>query len=45
VAREVGYHDAFSFSKAFKRSVGVTPKEFRSRDEVDKLNDFRMVYT
>ncbi|HLL22343.1 MAG TPA: AraC family transcriptional regulator [Kofleriaceae bacterium] len=32
VALEVGYQDAFSFSKVFKRTVGVSPKEFRRRD-------------
>ncbi|KQW45436.1 MULTISPECIES: AraC family transcriptional regulator [unclassified Roseateles] len=36
VAQEVGYQDAFSFSKAFKREVGVSPREFRRRDEADK---------
>ncbi|WP_219815712.1 helix-turn-helix transcriptional regulator [Arthrobacter sp. SX1312] len=29
VARSVGYTDAYSFSTAFKRHVGVTPSEFR----------------
>lgn len=32
VAQEVGYQDAFSFSKVFKRSVGMAPREFRRRD-------------
>ncbi|MFP7761848.1 AraC family transcriptional regulator [Marisediminicola sp. LYQ85] len=31
VARTVGYSNAFAFSTAFKRQVGVTPSEFRRR--------------
>jgi AraC-like DNA-binding protein len=29
VAREVGYHDAFAFSVAFKRASGVSPSAWR----------------
>jgi AraC-like DNA-binding protein len=29
VAGEVGYQDAFGFSKVFRRTVGVSPREFR----------------
>jgi AraC-like DNA-binding protein len=36
VAQEVGYQDAFSFSKVFKREVGVSPRDFRRQDEQDK---------
>ena len=32
IAAAVGYGDAFSFSKAFKRAVGLSPGEFRRRD-------------
>jgi AraC-like DNA-binding protein len=32
IAAAVGYGDAFSFSKAFKRAVGMSPGEFRRRD-------------
>ncbi|MBI5719208.1 MAG: AraC family transcriptional regulator [Burkholderiales bacterium] len=32
VAVEVGYQDAFSFSKVFKRTVGIAPREFRRQD-------------
>jgi large subunit ribosomal protein L11e len=31
VARAVGYQDAFGFSKAFKRAVGVSPFHWRRR--------------
>ncbi|HKO48617.1 MAG TPA: AraC family transcriptional regulator [Polyangiaceae bacterium] len=41
VSMEVGYHDAFSFSKAFKRTLGVAPKEFRARDQRDKALPWR----
>jgi AraC-like DNA-binding protein len=42
VAAEVDYQDAFSFSKAFKRTVGVAPKEFRLRDGKDKALPWRL---
>jgi AraC-like DNA-binding protein len=32
VATEVGYQDAFSFSKVFKRTVGLAPRDFRRQD-------------
>lgn len=31
VAQAVGYQDAFSFSKAFKRTVGMAPEPFANR--------------
>ncbi|QJR37517.1 AraC family transcriptional regulator [Gemmatimonas groenlandica] len=36
VATDVGYRDAFSFSKAFKKLVGVSPGEFRKRDAAER---------
>jgi AraC-like DNA-binding protein len=36
VAQEVGYQDAFGFSKVFKRTVGVAPKEFRRQDAAER---------
>jgi AraC-like DNA-binding protein len=42
VATEVGYQDAFSFSKVFKRTVGVSPKAFRQRDVADKAHPWRL---
>ena len=42
IATEVGYQDAFSFSKVFKRTVGVSPKEFRQRDAADRSNPWRL---
>lgn len=31
IAGEVGYESAFTFSKAFKRYAGISPKEFRQK--------------
>ncbi len=31
IAEQVGYSDSFIFSKAFKRIIGVSPKEFRKQ--------------
>lgn len=42
VAAAVGYQDAFSFSKVFKRTVGVSPKVFRQRDNADKAHPWRL---
>jgi AraC-like DNA-binding protein len=41
VAQAVGYQDAFGFSKAFKREVGLSPREFRRRDEADRVLAYR----
>jgi len=41
IARSVGYEDAFGFSKMFKRTVGVPPKEFRRRDAEDRMVPWR----
>ena len=42
VAAEVGYQDAFSFSKVFKRVVGMSPKEFRRRDAAERSLPWRI---
>lgn len=42
VATAVGYQDAFSFSKVFKRTVGVSPKGFRQRDLADRGDPWRI---
>ncbi len=42
VAAEVGYRDAFSFSKVFKRTVGVSPKAFRTQDAATKAHPWRL---
>jgi AraC-like DNA-binding protein len=42
VAAQVGYQDAFGFSKMFKRTVGVAPKEFRRRDLADRASPWRL---
>lgn len=36
VAGAVGYADAFSFSKVFKRTLGLSPREFRARDRDER---------
>ncbi|WP_411281113.1 AraC family transcriptional regulator [Gemmatimonas sp.] len=36
VANAVGYQDAFGFSKAFKRAVGVSPGDYRRRDAAER---------
>lgn len=41
VATAVGYQDAFSFSKVFKRTVGVSPKAFRQRDAAERSSPWR----
>ena len=35
VALDVGYADAFSFSKAFKKRTGQSPIEFRKQARID----------
>ncbi len=42
VANEVGYTDAFTFSKAFKRLTGIPPKEFRARDQLAMNTEWRI---
>jgi AraC-like DNA-binding protein len=41
VAGEVGYQDAFSFSKVFKRTVGVAPRDFRRADAATRGEAWR----
>lgn len=36
IAQSVGYQDAFSFSKVFKRTVGLSPRDFRKKDQQEK---------
>jgi AraC-like DNA-binding protein len=42
VALEVGYHDAFGFSKAFKKAVGESPGEFRKRNIAERDIPWRL---
>jgi AraC-like DNA-binding protein len=42
IAQEVGYQDAFSFSKVFKRTVGVAPRAFRQQDAQDRALAWRI---
>ncbi len=41
IAADVGYGDAFGFSKAFKRATGISPGEFRRRDAADRASPYR----
>lgn len=41
VAAAVGYQDAFGFSKVFKRTTGLSPREFRQRDAADQRHPWR----
>ena len=41
VASAVGYQDAFGFSKVFKRTVGLSPKEFRQRNAAERSSPWR----
>jgi len=43
VATAVGYQDAFSFSKVFKREVGQSPREFRRQDAATRQMPWRFV--
>lgn len=42
IAQEVGYQDAFSFSKVFKRTLGVAPRDFRRQDAQDRTLAWRI---
>lgn len=41
VALAVGYQDAFSFSKVFKKVAGMPPKVFREQDRAQRLEPWR----
>lgn len=41
VASRVGYQDAFSFSRVFKRTVGLAPRDFRRQDAADRAAPWR----
>lgn len=41
IANLIGYKDAFSFSKTFKRLVGLSPKTFREKNEAEKYLPWR----
>ncbi|MCZ8208417.1 MAG: helix-turn-helix transcriptional regulator, partial [Aquidulcibacter sp.] len=42
VARAVGYSDAFSFSKVFKKIVGQSPRDFRRQAKLDQTSPWKM---
>ena len=42
IAQAVGYTDAFSFSKVFKRVTGQAPAEFRRRDAAERALPWRL---
>jgi AraC-like DNA-binding protein len=41
IAVDVGYQDAFGFSKVFKRTTGQSPRAFRERDIAERQNVYR----
>lgn len=41
IAEAVGYSDAFSFSKVFKRMTGMPPREFRNKDQSERNAAYR----
>lgn len=41
VAAKIGYHDAFTFSKAFKRAVGQSPGEYRRARRAEERGGMR----
>ncbi|MFZ2988197.1 cupin domain-containing protein [Ideonella sp.] len=41
VAAAVGYQDAFGFSKVFKRTLGLSPREFRQQDAAEQGHPWR----
>lgn len=41
VAQNVGYSDAFTFSKAFKKKTGQSPLDFRKKMQIDRLSEMR----
>jgi len=43
VSQAVGYKDAFSFSKAFKKLTGQSPREFRQQDDGQKNAAWRFL--
>jgi AraC-like DNA-binding protein len=43
VAAAVGYQNAFSFSKVFKRELGQSPREFRSQDAATRQAPWRFM--
>lgn len=42
VAQAVGYQDAFSFSKVFKKVAGMPPKVFREQDRAQQMSPWRL---
>lgn len=42
IASEVGYQDAFGFSRVFKKTLGVSPRDYRRRDAADADRSFRL---
>ena len=41
IAAAVGYQDAFGFSKVFKKTVGMSPREFRLHDAEERREPYR----
>lgn len=43
VAAAIGYADAFAFSKVFKRTVGIAPRQFRQKNTAESAHPYRFV--
>ncbi|MFN8674618.1 MAG: AraC family transcriptional regulator [Candidatus Sericytochromatia bacterium] len=41
IANLIGYKDAFSFSKTFKKLIGLSPKAFREKNDQEKMLSWR----
>lgn len=42
IASEVGYQDAFGFSRVFKKTLGVSPRDYRRRESAEAQSNLRL---
>lgn len=45
IASEVGYQDAFGFSRVFKKTLGMSPRDYRRREGVQAQSGLRFAAT